>query len=258
MKNICVYCTKRRAGSEEHIFATWLVEMISRDPRGFPAPTLLKIGLRDGRTREIKGKMRKGKPTIEFTTRRVCHTCNNEWMNRVDERARPIIEPMIQGSNVVLDRKAQEALAAWACKTAVSARYVLDDPVRKEWTDHLHNNESAIPGWYIWIGWYEGRLPFSASLHDVSVVPVDAPGGKPGDTPIAEHGVGMTLVVGYLVVQLLAVDGMTGHHDIGYIPLLPIWPSSGLGLIWPPAHHFDDESLPVLESRVGGVRPPRG
>src|ERR1017187_2950463 len=116
-----MYCGER-AGSTEHIFPSWMMELLATDPRGFPQP--IRMTLEDQGSGEVVrrtvGKV-KPKLTVEFTTK-VCSTCNNGWMNRIDEATRPHFDAIIAGRPTPLDASAQASLAAWVTKTTLTGR----------------------------------------------------------------------------------------------------------------------------------------
>lgn len=49
----------------------------------------------------------------------VCQACNNGWMADLEQRAKPMLEPMLQGRGRQLHAGGQRTLAAWALKTAM-------------------------------------------------------------------------------------------------------------------------------------------
>ena len=56
-----------------------------------------------------------------LVTRRVCHTCNTGWMAQLEDRARPILMPLIQRRRVTSVPGTDAILAAtWGVKTAMT------------------------------------------------------------------------------------------------------------------------------------------
>src|ERR1700687_2984144 len=106
-----MYCG-HPANSVEHIIATWIIDVLSQDPRGLPLPT--RFSWTDPHSREVRrmvGKTTKnGKPTLEFTTQ-VCSDCNSGWMHDIDEAARRVLASMIQGVDTELTEAEQAAVA---------------------------------------------------------------------------------------------------------------------------------------------------
>jgi len=269
----CIYCGDP-ADSEEHIWGTWLIDVLRKDPRGFPDyadGTLFK-----GPTKKVipNRRDRKGRTKVEFTTDRVCGKCNSEWMNRIDERAnRPgYMEKLVLGQPLAIDKPVRKAVAAWTAKTAVTARFAHISPshVQKTWTDQLLQHHAPSADWRIWIAEYIGAEPIWYEADDIQLtVNMTLPFRLPGTTeptqvegPIYEHGVLMTLAIGHLAVQVLGFDG----PPIGPIvsdanSTIQIWPDGAPDRAWPPPNYLDDTTLLSFALRFthppGSPLPPR-
>ena len=55
----------------------------------------------------------------EIRIKRVCSSCNNGWMSRLEERAKPVIERLLDHEASALDHENSRTLALWAIKTAM-------------------------------------------------------------------------------------------------------------------------------------------
>jgi hypothetical protein len=264
MARACMYCG-RHANSKEHIIASQIIEILKADPRGFPLPTNLKLSHRFGgpivRTKKGKPGGTKSKPTLEFTLD-VCAICNNGWMNEVDRAALPYLADMIRGRTIALNSSAQTQVAAWMAKIAVTSRPVhlrfgphkVPAPLEKAWTDWLYTNHTAPLGWYVWLARYDGAEPLVYSGDDVRVEdPVEIRGRY--RTVLAAHGVYATIVMGYLGIQLLGIDGpLALPLDLNRAPdyVVRIWPASPAAVAWPPPRSYDDGNLDAFISRLKG------
>ena len=65
---------------------------------------------------------------LELVLRRVCESCNNDWMSRLENAAKRLLSPMIRGEAVSLDRNAQAIVARWSVKTAMLLEHTLGLP----------------------------------------------------------------------------------------------------------------------------------
>jgi hypothetical protein len=250
MPKPCVYCGSP-ANSDEHIIASQFIELLAKDPRGFPVPTHLYVNEGEPDQLTIKGKRTKrGGPTVEYTAR-VCSKCNNEWMNDIDNAAAPFLNSAIQGQPFTLDRAMQRAAAVWMMKVAVTARLsrASQMPIDPAWSHWLYSNHSPIHHWHVWIGRYVGEYPLRYKPHDIRLEP--GRGSAPIPDAVAEnHGMYGTLMIGYLVMQVLGI-GPTWKIEGNAEPLLvPIWPCERDTVAWPPAGQVDTSGLIVLEQRL--------
>ncbi len=116
-RKACIFCGETKNLSGEHIFADWMspylppspegtlhvVEYINHDDVGRIGERLLERGrlqqAGDHRARKIKV---------------VCGTCNNGWMSRLQELARPYLEPRLQARWAFMPVAGQKAVACWA------------------------------------------------------------------------------------------------------------------------------------------------
>lgn len=83
----------------------------------------------------------------ELVVRAVCEHCNNGWMSQLENRAKPILQPLLEGRRCGLDIADQTTIALWTLKTAMVLEG-LDPAERRVYTqverEHLRAL-SAIP-----------------------------------------------------------------------------------------------------------------
>src|SRR5262245_51071712 len=80
----CLFCHSTKL-TAEHIWPMWIREIFPK--QSYDAGRFSTAGLKQ----EWK------QTSLERTSNSVCRTCNNEWMSRIETRARPILEPLIRG-----------------------------------------------------------------------------------------------------------------------------------------------------------------
>jgi len=234
----CIFCGGRPV-TAEHVLPQWMLQVLRRDDRGVPdkVPIIRRVSVR-------------GEPTIisRFETNRlftlqpkcVCASCNNGWMSEVESRAKPFLEPMVEGKRrVELDAEAQNAISSWACLKAMTGHYSHGSfgPIATDWRKYFFDTRQPPDSWFIWVSAYYGNYPARFDSHQVSLV--DLP---PALTDIAptEQGILTSLVIGYLAVKVFGIrKGNPGGP--GADTLLRIWPPSPLILRWPPRVVISDE-----------------
>ena len=57
----------------------------------------------------------------------VCASCNNGWMSRLQEQAKPHLIPLFRGEECVLDAHARGVIAAWLSMTTMTASWANRD-----------------------------------------------------------------------------------------------------------------------------------
>lgn len=98
-KQICIFCghNKNRL-SNEHVFAEWLHEYIPRTATSYSYKVLKHDWDEDTKsfkTTKIRDIDRNGDPHTQ-KLRVVCHFCNNGWMSRLQNTAKPVLVPFIK------------------------------------------------------------------------------------------------------------------------------------------------------------------
>lgn len=111
----CVFCGATPTNNED-VIPRWLVRFLRVIP---PATRRMGRSFAD-RTDLGSAKAQAIAGIGVGKVKAVCKdTCNNGWMKRLEDRAKPILQPMMKDTPLQLDRDAQATLATWAYKTAI-------------------------------------------------------------------------------------------------------------------------------------------
>jgi len=110
----CIFCTKRRANSGEHLWPdaiaaeierTWMLSSNDLQVNSFEL-------VRTSGIVETKFSKRSG-PRNREKVKAVCATCNNSWMNRSDERVLWVLQPLMRADPVLISPNDEVHLASW-------------------------------------------------------------------------------------------------------------------------------------------------
>jgi hypothetical protein len=202
-----------------------------------------------------------GRPTARDTydaevfdqkVRAVCERCNNGWMSRLEQRAKPLLLDLMAGRAHVLTRSDQQTLAVWAAKTTFVANETFPHPtgIAGEQRRYLARMGAPPPRSIVmWVGAYAGAQP--GQFHQRGMA-VSRPGERvtDGDDPnmwAATLSLGAVLfhLVGCADPKVLNV----GAIAIGDLRLARLWPYRGT-IRWPPRGAFTDLDVPVLADAV--------
>jgi hypothetical protein len=171
--------------------------------------------------------------------RGVCESCNGGWMSDLENSAKPIIGPMIQGSGIRLDHPSQYVAATWLIKTELT----LSIPNRIHRTqqsefsrDYAEFFERPAPSdkYHVSVGAFSGEK-WTTAFHFQPIV-----FRTKDDEPVAhaEYPHLSTILVGNLIAQVfhappqaIASLRVSGHR------LRPVWPYTE-EFIWPPGRFF--------------------
>ena len=180
----------------------------------------------------------------ELVTRRVCRTCNNGWMNRLDVAAQPLLTRLLIGERFTITRLPDVALlASWAAKIAIvtDAAQTTEPALAPEHGRYLHDHRRPPPGWLIWLAHAEPQTESTAALNAFTLL---RPAGL---------GYVTTTIVNQLVLQSLVLPA---PEPLGTHPFaehaLQLWPLTYRTIAWPHAQSLDAAGIVRFADVIAG------
>jgi hypothetical protein len=237
----CIFCGEFAHLTKEHIWGDWIRAYVPADANkhSIRDVEIIKGGTPDkititNRTGSAIGSRRKI----------VCATCNNTWMSRLQNKAKPYLIPLLEGRQTALGVEAFKAIAAWATMVTMTAEYQLNSAgkiaVSQDDRALLKKTEGPIPEWFVWIGHYRGGKWRHQWTH--TSLPIvggeQLPSADFVYTPLPNTQT-TTFVVGELYVHTmrsLYPDLCGNWHWLGTrlrYNLIPIWPIRHEFIVWP-------------------------
>jgi hypothetical protein len=225
---LCIFCDKE-SGSEEHLWGAWIHRRVKFGP----------IRIQEGTGPELIDD------DPERTINTVCHTCNNTWMSRLEEKNIPAVGGMLENKPIVIDVGRQRLLMGWAVKTAM----VMDSIKDRRGDEKFYTRDECVAmrlsreipkGTRIWIGALtESHL--GAFGTDFTILGSDR-------TRIGT-GTANTIVVGYFAVQVVTIHMKPDYaaYDIPEVQpkpgdwgkmLIQLYPKVQKKVNWPPRVSF--------------------
>ena len=140
---MCLSCglTSSRL-SREHVFPRWLQDYLSAKN--------VALGLY---RRNSDGSGKRVRPDVSlnsFALRRICENCNNGWMSKLEERAKPVLIGLLSNSKAQesFNIDQQYSLARWAAKTAIVESHAVgsESPVPANLLQWMRTHEGDAPG----------------------------------------------------------------------------------------------------------------
>lgn len=253
----CIFCDGTGL-SKEHIWSDWLKGLMPRsDEHGDYWGSMH----RDSGSRDIvwttppQSSTRQG-TVFQRKVRIVCERCNNGWMSRVVDRAKPCATQMILGTPFQLTREAQTDLAAWVGITTVIQEFANRCGVRRippEDRTVLMKTEAPPLSWSMWAAAYSGtwwapmghyNIPMSYSKPPTG----DGPGPRSGELQLTTFALGKLLVHVFTSTQAEMVEAYRSYIDSASNPwkLQRLWPIAEDKLNWPPPAAFRDDEVDSL------------
>jgi hypothetical protein len=103
----CIFCDNE-SGSEEHLWPDWMHKIVKFAP----------INIQEANGPIITGQ------DPEQTINTVCHTCNNGWMSRIEQKNVPRLKPMLLNGPITIDPGGMKILTEWAVNRAMVAESI--------------------------------------------------------------------------------------------------------------------------------------
>ena len=228
--------------SHEHVIARWLREELKihghvQEHLEFGAPRIWN--------------------TLAVVLPEVCVKCNTGWLSRAEDRARPILMPMLFGNSALqLNAIQQVKLARWAVKTSLLIALKKSRAKRNGWVPGrtmswlYENPDSDQPpsGAYVWLGCLDTQGTIVSYMQSGSLLNDDG-------EPIGHVGL---FSVGCVLFQIFCTQPDAAEYseerDGHFVPqgmeagLVSIWPSK-MVVRWPSTPRFTGSSLHALAER---------
>lgn len=193
----CIFCGGR-ANSKEHAWPAWLLDLIRGNKRS-----------------QIVAEMRHGLRCwydAGVQIRCACKTvCNEGWMSRLEERAKPILSRLITGEHVEISAEQQLIISLWSLKTAmvfdVNTGYFAQDERDRLFRSQTGALDCPFPpvAWF-WLATYQGANDITSCGALLQAVGIPGKGSRIGDPArgFPMSGCTFTISAGQFVIQLLA------------------------------------------------------
>jgi hypothetical protein len=254
MAKKCAFCT-RAADSREHIFSDWMLNMLPPNERY----ALTERIARSGEYVNYKGRR------IKLRAKVVCTRCNNNWMSVLEEKhLKPAMEDLLfKDDPALLAPQEIVPIAAFAFKTLVIANH--KDLTTTPFFSSAQHTEFRlrlrIPGGVqVWMasremiaGKYRGFWKSSyGKLEEKS--------------PYGFSNYVCTWGFQNIVLQILATKWINKkrRNTLPTIPFIqenywddasiPIWPSNGRSIQWPPPCCLGDDTIDAFRDRFDMIR----
>jgi hypothetical protein len=195
--------------------------------------------------------------TLALVFSEVCVKCNTGWLSRAEDRARPVLEPMLFGDCAIsLNAMQQAKLAKWAVKTSllIALKKSGNKPTgwvpsrSMSWLCQNPDSDEPPPGTYVWLGCLNTESMIVSYMQSGVLFDDDR-------EPIGHVGM---FSVGCVLFQVFCVEPGAAEYsedrDGYFVPqdlragLVSIWPSK-MVVHWPPVARFTGSSLRSLAER---------
>ncbi len=244
----CIFCGDPDPGrlTWEHLWPRWSHKEIDRSMRLWRAAhELQRIEGSEVTATDTKA-IKQGGDIHDMQVKCVCggdkRSCNNGWMRDLENLARPIMVPLMNGAERRLTPEQQKVVAGWAALKAMVAEYHPLGRVTTTQGERDHMRATRLPpmlGWAIWIGHYE-RVNWPGYLASTPFAfwPEPERAHLLGVPTTDFNGQSSFQVVKKLFIQIIRCEVPEvvekWRFDLRATNLLrKIWPPSNYSIVWP-------------------------
>ena len=151
--------------TKEHVWPDWLGPHLPNDMLNhevyseliLPTETLTTVTKRSGGPQSAR-------------VRHVCQACNNGWMSVLQNDAKPILIPLLQGGRISLFKNERLILARWIVMFCMVAEFMdrsgLRIGISQEARTYLKEKGSVPLGWKIWVALLHQNARPSVWIHN--------------------------------------------------------------------------------------------
>jgi len=255
----CIFCgvegsqTPEGALTKEHVYSNWTRRFVPRTLKKFRS---LRAITRSDRT-EFVFVNRPG-DVRDWQVLCVCQACNNGWMRRlIEDRARPIMTPLIKGEGIRLSPTQQQIVATWVAMKAMVAEYAESESVTTHHMQRKYLMNHCLPpkrGWAVWIAHYRPRAPMLWFSTPFLLLPDHVAARRPDRRATYYNGVASTQIIGQLLIHVIRsthprLATMFRFHLPRRQAIFRIWPPTLYSLSWP-IGTMDDASASYVAEAV--------
>ncbi len=239
-RKVCIFCGKNRDDGAQHnltkedVWPTWLSKYVPRDLKSHTSGIgLVHRGHVEKTSAKVDGDPRSRRVKL------ICASCNNGWMSRLQENAKPLVLALVQGKSTILSQKDQYTLATWCAMSVMTSDFFIPDRHAIPQIERdLLRTSTQIPNdtWKIWIGrfirkdwvphWTKNSMP---------IVDGDVDENAPLPPPNTQS---TTLVFGELYVHAFSsvfpiVVAKPWITDKRFEKIIQLWPVWEQFIAWP-------------------------
>lgn len=243
--------------SKEHIWAQWMRPYLPKD-----APTYSSVDVSVHKTHETRKEKRENRDAYSGTLKLVCEPCNNGWMSRLQNAAKPILLPLMRGERVSLTPRARETLAAWITMFVMVSEFQRPDKVAFQASERELFMKTLKPptNYAVWLGMYVREKWQGITTHCSIAVNSEADGvnATNPDGGLRHNTQSMTVVVGKVYIHVLGSIfpefARKQRLDRAGLPLARLWPTGLKPFRWHSADLTEGDARAVSTALIDYYR----
>lgn len=246
MKKICIFCNSPGKLSKEHLWSSWLHDLLPKPGNGKNGSEVITYQWKkhiNTQKQERQGNL----TTKKF--RVVCQKCNNGWMSKLENEVKPILTDIITYKKITLDTNSKEVLARWIALKSMVGEQSQKEARTTPSSDLLDFNfHKRIPKYYeIYIAKHkekEGTAWMRISMAMTSSIL----GPSPSFAGVSRNIQSIAFLCGSLFVYVIAINetGVKRKLNLQFPKLTKIFPDLSEDREWPPNQTISSQEMSAI------------
>jgi hypothetical protein len=237
----CIFCGKLGSISKEHFWPEWLESYL---PKQAENAYVSELHVAEGKVpKRLQDRMERQGSVTTKKIRVVCKNCNNGWMSRLEESAKMIMRPVLEGHSYTLAKTEIQTLACWVAVKTIVGEHAEGQMALTPAADRFLLHEShRIPEYFrIFVGTHISDTKAAYVRHSTTVSrTMDGP-NPPLPPGVRRNIQTVTFLVGPLLFHTIAAR--VADFSIDEVFVL-----RSLAKLWPvPSEDVDLSLLPVID-----------
>lgn len=181
--------------------------------------------------------------------RAVCNECNNGWMSLLEVHARPFLQPLVEGTPIVLDREQMALVAQWITMKVMVVEHALpNNAVTTRYHREMFRARREIPYFFrIYLANHDVE-PVAALRRDARCMAFNAINPDPPLGGESKNVQSVAIVLGrvFALIHAARIYNFNIEDRVRFPDLYGtsrIWPPDHFELVWPHDPIFSLEQL---------------
>lgn len=252
LQRFCIFCGGPGL-TKQHVWSDMLKSMIPREPSWNQSRNRYIYGAKGISKAQTKKVHRGDLLTKKF--RKVCESCNSGWISEIEDRLKPVLSKLIEGSKIAITPEQQADLAIWITISTIMAEYTDPDSqvIPEQDCIYIYEHRRPPDEWLIRFGHYLGSEYFPRAYRHTY--------GKISDFPFTENSVKgdanyqISLhYLGQVIFQVgssyISGKGIKERFKPGQFGEIELWPGNGQSIEWPPKSAIGDAAATAMLGRT--------
>ena len=151
----CIFC-KSTPVTEEHLFPQWMEKEFSKGEDNKHIVNNYEPISYDGSRTKITSKT-VNRNIIRLTIKKVCDTCNNGWMSKIETASKEIIKSLILDEAIIIGSEEQDNLVKWGILKTIIGEFADRDSsgkiaISREERMNFFQTNNPSPNFSVYIG----------------------------------------------------------------------------------------------------------